>query len=83
MKASRASEITQEQINGALSPSQFPTFHFYCFTDIPEDLWLGFTTSRFSNSVCLSVTYGAGPSSGEHPLPPRLNVRGGWSRPCV
>lgn len=47
MKASRASEMTQEQINAALSPSQFPTFHFCCFTDIPEDL--GFITSRFSS----------------------------------
>lgn len=82
MKASRASEITQEQINAALSPSQFPTFYFCCFTDIPEDLWLGFNTSRFSSSVPFSVTYVM-----SWPLqwraPSRLNVRVRYSRPGV
>lgn len=29
MKASRASEITQEQIKAVLSPSQFMTFSFF------------------------------------------------------
>lgn len=68
MKASRASEITQEQINGALKPlavSHFPILLFQIFQKIS-----GSVSTRFSISVRLSVTYGAGPSSGEHPLPP-------------
>lgn len=53
-KASRASEITQEQIKAALSSSQFTTFSLFFFSS--EYLWLGYKT-LLGHIFRLSITF--------------------------